>query len=88
MLGECLLTELVEPSGRHVFLELAVPQLSVELEEPPPEGSELLAVQLADGLFDFLDFAHGEEPTIQKRRHGQAAAQRTWSSAAGTRLSS
>lgn len=71
--SERLVAKVVEVSRRHIVLELPVPQLGVELEKPTPERSELLTIQLADGSFEFLDLAHGHEPTTRQERRLQAA---------------
>src|SRR3954452_14717737 len=53
-----LLGQPVEPAGRHVGLELAVPFGRVKFGEPRSELGPFLVGQSADGLFELLDGAH------------------------------
>jgi hypothetical protein len=71
MLGKGLVTQRIEASCSDIFLELPVPQLSIELDEPTAERRKLLAIKLRDGSFDLLDLAHDEKPTIHAQRSGK-----------------
>ena len=95
MFGQSFISELVEPASRHILLELRVPQLGVELKQPPPEGSELIAVHAADSLFGFLDLLivtslPPEDRTMAEPPNGlrvQRRAQKTLPSAASIQSS-
>ncbi len=45
-------------AGCHIFGELAVPRISVELEEPLSEAREVLRREAADCVFDLAESAH------------------------------
>jgi len=57
----------VESTHRDIFLNLAVPQVTVELGEPPPKFVELLGGKLTNGTLDLLDFAHALELTSRTK---------------------
>jgi len=53
-----LVGEGVEPAGPNVRLKLPVPRLGIERREPPPEGRQITARELAHRCFNPLNRAH------------------------------
>src|SRR6266436_1490999 len=62
MLRERALGELVQPFGRDIRSQLAIPMRRIELREPAAKPFELSRRESFDGAFDLLDFPHDPNP--------------------------
>ncbi|NOS99529.1 MAG: hypothetical protein HOP29_02760, partial [Phycisphaerales bacterium] len=65
--------EFVEAARGHVGFELMVPATRVKLGEPATESGQIVAREIANGLFDFVDGVHGRLMIVPTR---EAADQR------------
>ena len=59
MLGEGLVDRPGQSPGSVISLDLPIPQLGIELDEPLPELPKLRGGQLTHGALEIGDIAHG-----------------------------
>ena len=57
-LFEGFIREAIEAAGGNVLLELAIPQLLIELDEPVAEGDQVFARQLPYRPFEIVHGTH------------------------------
>ena len=69
--------ESIETTGRDIFFELTVPKVRLVFLKPPGELGEIVAVELGNGGFEFVD-AHDDSRALNDGNWLRRFTTRLW----------